>query len=160
MAIGGITVPFNYYYCENAGPEYIQKYFPTSTPIASPTQEASPKQETYPTPQAEPSSTDDNSQYIIGRWSGVAQWLCDDNPPCMTTLDFKADGMVTVTCTYSGQSPAVMDTTWVLNDDNIQIQSETSPWIGTISGNTMQGNFVETRADYQCNGVWSVTREE
>jgi hypothetical protein len=40
--------PYNYYYCENAGPEYIQKYSPTSTPIASPIPETSPTQETSP----------------------------------------------------------------------------------------------------------------
>jgi hypothetical protein len=36
------------YYCENAGPEYIQKYFPTATPIASSTLDTSATQETSP----------------------------------------------------------------------------------------------------------------
>ena len=39
---------FNDYYCENAGPEYIQKYSPTATPIASSTLDTSPTQETSP----------------------------------------------------------------------------------------------------------------
>ena len=39
---------FNDYYCENAGPEYLQKYFPTSTPIASSTPDTSTAQVTSP----------------------------------------------------------------------------------------------------------------
>jgi len=51
---------YNYYYCENAGPEYIQKYSPTATPIASPVPETSPTQATSPSN----SKTCDATQYL------------------------------------------------------------------------------------------------
>lgn len=42
------NIQFNDEYCENAGPEYIQKYFSTSTPIASSTLATSPTQSVNP----------------------------------------------------------------------------------------------------------------
>jgi hypothetical protein len=151
---------FNDYYCENAGPDYMQKYSPTATPIASPVLETSPSntQETSPTgitpPIIEPSPTDPDSPTIAGLWHGTAQWLCDTNPIWSTSLEFKSDGMVHATLSTTTDT-ANADGSWQVKGDEISMQFERGLWIGTISGNTISGTFAEEN----CNGVWSVSKD-
>jgi hypothetical protein len=121
----------------------IEAYTPTST--ITPTQE--------PSPQAESSPTVDPSQELIGKWSGSAQWLCDNNIIWSLILDFKSNGMVSVTLSGAGQT-YVNEYPWILSGDKIEIHSPNGHWSGTVSGNTMEGTF----ADDACNGVWSATR--
>jgi hypothetical protein len=122
----------------------IEVYTPTST--ITPTQE--------PSPQAEASPTDDPSQELIGKWSGSAQWLCDNNPLWSLILDFKTNGMVSVTLSGAGQTN-VEEVPWILSGTKIEIHSPYNQWSGTVSGNTMEGTF----ADDVCNGVWSASRQ-
>ncbi len=148
------------YYCENAGTEYNQKYFPTSTPIASPTPEPSPSntQETSPTGTTpsivEPSPTDPDTPNIVGMWHGTAQWICDTNPIWSTSLEFRSNGMVSATLSTTTDTTSA-DGSWEINGNEIRLQFERGLWVGTISENTISGTFVEEN----CNGVWSVSKD-
>ena len=122
----------------------IEVYTPTST--IAPTPES--------TPPAEASPTDDPSREITGKWSGSAQWLCDNNIIWSIILDFKSNGMVSVTVSGAGQTN-VEEVPWILSGNKIEIHSPYNQWSGTVSGNTMEGTFAEDT----CNGVWSATRQ-
>ena len=159
------NIQFNDEYCENAGPEYIQKYSPTSTPIAPPILETLPTQETSASntqetsttattpPIIEPSPLDPDSPNIAGLWHGTAQWLCDTNPIWSTSLEFRPNGSVSATLSKTTDTVSA-DGSWEVNGNEISILFERGLWVGTISGNTISGTFAEK----DCNGIWFVTK--
>jgi hypothetical protein len=117
----------------------------TATSAIAPPQGASP--------QAGLTPTNDEPAQINGKWSGTAQWLCEDNPSWDTTLDFRSNGAVSATLSNSSGT-FNQDGTWMLAGNDIELYFQYGTWAGTVDGNTIQGTF----ADDACSGVWSVTR--
>ncbi len=130
----------------------IERETPTSTLTLVPAQADTEIE--VATPHAQASPTSPNEETLLGKWSGTAQWLCDDQPSWWITMDFMRTGNVRIT--FSGPSePIVNNFPWFLDGNNIKIQTEYSNWVGAIAGNSITGTFSEEN----CNGVWSVTKQ-
>lgn len=107
----------------------------------------------------EATATEAPFDITAGTWRGQAQWLCDNNAPCDTQLEFSRNGRVSLTFSCSGQDTITVESTWELDGEDIRIDSDISPWFGTVEGKTMAGEFIESRVDYECNGIWYVEQE-
>lgn len=124
----------------------------TSTPTPWPEVESAPAGETTSTPY------DDDE--IQGQWKGMAQWLCESNPPWEVTLIFNKNGSVSTTV-ISGADSVVENAVWTLKGDNIHIQYKYGSWEGNVLNGTMQGimNNTGTTTGKPCNGVWYAARD-
>ena len=107
----------------------------------------------------EPTATPAPFDITAGIWHGQSQWLCDNNVLWDITLDFNSNGIVTMTFSHTGQDTITNESTWELDGDAIRIDDEISPWLGTVDGKTMAGEFIKSREDYECSGIWYAEQE-
>jgi hypothetical protein len=91
---------------------------------------------------------------LIGKWAGDAQWLCDNNPSWTVVLNFDSDGTVTATVTGVGE-PITQEAPWVLIGNDLHIDFDTTPWVGTLSGDSITGTFGEE----SCKGTWTMFKK-
>jgi len=138
--------------------DYQQSSWDTPGPADALTAAPMPTINVSPTegvqPQTESSPTIEDPFEIWGIWKGTAQWLCDNNPVWSTRLELRSNGSFIATFS-TNTDYASADGSWVVNGNEISLQGQYGFWIGTISGNTINGTFSEP----DCNGVWVVTKE-
>jgi hypothetical protein len=96
-----------------------------------------------------PTATNNDLDNMSGTWTGTAQWLCDDNPTWNMSMNFRANGTVTITLSGPGETTS-SEGKWVIQENKISIQLQTNFWYGTVSEKTIKGSFE----DNDCSGVW------